>query len=136
MNLLVGIKNVLQFINDNWVMIVIILGLLLMIYKKVKKYLSLSTQDKIETAKVQLSNVILKLVSDAEFQYNELRKAGSVKRSQVIDKIFNEYPILSKVTSQEALIEWIDKLIDEALITVRRMVSDNTNQTISQLSSK
>ena len=43
-----------------------------------------------------------------------------MKRAQVIEKIFETYPILSKVTNQEELIKWIDEVIDESLDTMKR----------------
>ena len=87
----------------------------------------MSEDEKIQAAKDQLGNIVLSLVSSAELDYKEYEAAGSIKRSQVIDKIFEKYPILSKVTDQEELLEYIDKLIDEALETVR-VVVDSKNE--------
>lgn len=87
----------------------------------------MSEDEKIQAAKDQLGNIVLSLVSNAELDYKEYEAAGSIKRSQVIDKIFEKYPILSKVTDQEELLEYIDKLIDEALETVR-VVVDSKNE--------
>lgn len=128
MNVLDGIKNVLSFINDNWTGIVIVIGLLIMVWQKIEKYLNLSTQEKIDIAKEQLSETILKLISDAEVNYAEWVKAGSIKRAEVIDKIFKDYPILSKVTNQEELIKWIDEEIDKALITLREIVKETKDK--------
>lgn len=117
-----GLQNLLSFINDNWTAIIIIVGLILAILKKVKDYLSLSTEQKIDVAKEQIREMILKMVSDAEEDYSEWEKAGSIKRSQVIEEIFERFPILSRVTNQEDLIKWIDEIIDEALVTLRQIV--------------
>ena len=68
---------------------------------------------------------MLKLITDAEENYNEWKQAGSIKRAQVIDELFANYPILSKVTNQEDLIKWIDDVIDESLITLREIVENN-----------
>lgn len=48
-----------------------------------------------------------------------------MKRAQVIEKIFETYPILSKVTDQEELIKWIDEVIDESLETMRKVFEEN-----------
>lgn len=48
-----------------------------------------------------------------------------MKRAQVIEKIFETYPILSKVTCQEELIKWIDEVIDESLETMRKVFEEN-----------
>lgn len=122
-----GIQNFLMMINENWTTIVVIIGLIIMISKKIKDFLYLSEDEKVQAAKDQLQNIVLSLVSNAELDYKEYEAAGQIKRSQVIDEIFEKYPILTKVTDQEELLEYIDKLIDEALETVR-VVVDSKNE--------
>lgn len=122
-----GIQNFLMMINENWTTIVVIIGLIIMVSKKIKDFLYLSEDEKVQAAKDQLQNIVLSLVSNAELDYKEYEAAGQIKRSQVIDEIFEKYPILTKVTDQEELLEYIDKLIDEALETVR-VVVDSKNE--------
>lgn len=125
MDILDGIKNFLQLINDNWVTITVIIGLALGIYKKAKDYFNKSDEEKIEIAKKQISQIMLKKISDAEKDYEEWNKAGSIKRSQVIEQIYRGYPILEKVMSQDELIAWIDTEIDNALPTLREIWKQN-----------
>lgn len=122
MDVLNGIQNFLQFFEANWTSIFICIGLLFSIAKKTKSYMSKSDEEKITIAKKQIKEIMLKLVTDAESDYNEWTKAGSIKRSQVIEDIFLIYPILSKVTNQEELIAWIDETINEALEEMRRVI--------------
>lgn len=117
-----GIQNFLMMVNDNWTAIIIIIGLIIMLYKKIKDFVYMTEDEKIQAAKEQLRNIVLSLVSDAEIDYKDYAEAGAIKRSQVINEIFNKYPILSKVTDQEELLAYIDQLIDEALETVREVV--------------
>ena len=88
MNILNGIQNFLQLINDNWTSILVIVGLLLALWKKIELYSKLSTEKKIEIAKKQISENILKLITQAEKDYAEWEKAGSIKRSEVISEIY------------------------------------------------
>lgn len=125
-----GIKNFLQFVNDNWTTIIIIISLGIALYQKIKNYVSKSNDEKIAVAKQQVQEVILKLISDAEVDYNEWVKAGSIKRAQVIKKIFEDYPVLAKVTDQTALVEWIDETIDNALKTLREIVAMNKEEAV------
>ena len=48
-----------------------------------------------------------------------------MKRAWVVEKIFETYPILSKVTNQEELIKWIDEVIDESLETMIKVFEEN-----------
>lgn len=130
-----GIQNFLQFINDNWTAIIIIISLIIAIVQKARSYFNKSNIEKIEVAKKQISQVVLKLITDAEADYNDLVSAGSIKRSQVIQKIFADYPILAKAADQEKIIEFIDEAINSSLKELRKIVaenaeeqSDNTNQ--------
>ena len=115
MDILNGIKNFLSLINDNWTTILVIVGLALALWKK------------IEIAKKQISENILKLITQAEKDYAEWEKAGSIKRSEVISEIYKEYPILAKVVNQEELVKWIDEQIDNALPTLREIIKQNEN---------
>lgn len=118
-NILNGVNNFLQIINDNWVSIIVCIGLIIGLYRKVKSYLSISTDEKVAIAKKHIEEIMLKLITDAEEEYEDWAKAGSIKRSQVIKEIFAQYPILNKVANQENLIKWIDSVIDNALVTLR-----------------
>ena len=130
MDILNGIKNYLSLINDNWTTILVIIGLALALWKKFKSYSKLSTDKKIEIAKKQISENILKLITQAEKDYAEWEKAGSIKRSEVISEIYKEYPILAKVVNQEELVKWIDEQIDNALPTLRDIIKQNEKDTL------
>ena len=97
MNFLQGIQNFLEIINENWTTIIVIIGLAIGTVNRIKKYINLTDDEKIEIAKTQISETILKLISDAESDYSEWKKAGSIKRSQVIEDIFK---IISQLTKK------------------------------------
>ena len=119
-----GIKNFLQMINDNWTTILVIAGLVVAIVKKINDWAAKSEEEKIAIAKEQISNTILKMITDAE-NNTEWVKAGQIKRAEVIDVIYTKYPILSKVANQDELITFIDDAIDNALKTLREVVEKN-----------
>lgn len=124
-----GLQKFLQLLNDNWTSILVCIGLVIGIVKKTQDYMSKSQDEKIEIAKKQIQTTILKMISDAEVDWQEWSKAGSIKRAQVIKQIYEEYPILSKVIDQKALTEWIDEQIDSALDTLREIVKTNATST-------
>lgn len=124
-----GLQKFLQLLNDNWTSILVCIGLVIGIVKKTQDYMSKSQDEKIEIAKKQIQTTILKMISDAEVDWQEWSKAGSIKRAQVIKQIYEEYPILSKVVDQKALTEWIDEQINSALDTLREIVKTNATST-------
>ena len=125
MSILDGVKNFLELVNENWTTIIVIIGLVIAITKKSIVYFNKSDEEKIAIAKKQIQETMLKLITDAEENYDEWNQAGSIKRAQVINELFANYPILSKVANQEDLIKWIDEVIDESLITLREIVENN-----------
>lgn len=125
MIILDGIKNFLLFVNEHWTEILVVVGLALVTWKRVKEYLQKTDEEKIQIAKTQIKETILRLVTQAEEDYADWVKAGAVKRAQVIEEIFRDYPILSRVTDQDSLIKEIDKMIDEALVELRDILSKN-----------
>lgn len=121
-----GIKVFLQFINDYWTSIMIIISILASIYVKVKTFMKKSKEERIVAAKMQIKEIVLKLVADAELEYGDWAKAGSLKRSEVIQRIFENYPVLSAITDQKTVINWIDMAINDSLKELDKVVSENT----------
>ena len=133
MHILTGINNVLMFINDHWTQLTIILGLGTLLWKKVRAFLAKSDEEKIQIALKQAREIILDKVTAAEIDYSDWKKSGAIKRAQVLDAIFKQYPILSKVTSQEEIIKKLDEYIDEALETLREIIA-NQEHPVKELS--
>ena len=120
-----GIVNFLMFINNNWVTIVVLVGLVVGIVQKVMAFVKNKEDAKVEIAKAQAKETILHMVEQAESEYIDWNKAGQIKRSEVIGKIYKEYPILSRVVDQEQMIAWIDEAIDNSLVTLRAVLKEN-----------
>lgn len=125
MNIMDGITSFLTFVNDNWTAIVVALGLALGLARKIREYVQKTDEEKIEIAKIYIKECILKMITDAELDYEEWKSAGSIKRSQVIQEIYDRYPVLEKVADQEALLAWIDEQINSALDILREVISKN-----------
>lgn len=120
-----GVYNFLSFIDKNWTMICAIVVLTMAITKKAIAFFSKSREEQVKIAKAQINETMLKLVTRAEISYAEWIKSGAIKRAEVIDEIFNMYPILSKVSNQTEIIAWIDDTIDKALETMREIFEEN-----------
>lgn len=131
-NVLNGLYNFLNYIETNWGMIAAIIVVIISIYKKAKSFFNKSYEEQLDIAKAQISETMLKWVTEAEKDYRLWISAGAIKRSQVIDQIFDKYPILSKVTDQEEIIVWLDKTIDEALKTMRKIFEENADREVAE----
>lgn len=120
-----GIQNFLTIVYNNWTTILVCIGLIIGIVKKTIDFFSKSNEEKVAIAKSQIQVTVLKMISDAEIEWEDWSKAGSIKRAQVIKQIYDEYPILSTVATQEEVIAFIDHEIDNSLKTLRAIVAEN-----------
>ena len=50
------------------------------------------------------------------------------RTSEVIDEIFAKYPVLSQVTNQKEIIDWLDETIDNALKEMRKIFEENAKK--------
>lgn len=128
MLILKGIQNTLGILYENWSTILICAGLIAGIVAKTIKYFRTDKAKRVEIAKAQIKQIMFQLVTEAEISYEEWTKAGNIKRAQVIQIIYEKYPILSKVADQSEIIGWIDKTIDDSLKTMREIFKENTEQ--------
>lgn len=128
MNIITGLKNFLLFINNHWTEITIIIGSAILLYRKAVDYIKKSDDEKIEIALTQIREIILGKCGQAEKEWEEWKKSGSVKRAQVIAEIYKEYPILNHVADQETIIKKLDEFIDESLKTIREIVAEQAKE--------
>lgn len=124
--MLESIYKLLEYIEANWTLIAAIITMSIAIYKKAKDYFNKSFDEQLNIAKAQICETMLKWVTEAEKDYRQWTAAGAIKRSQVIDQIFREYPILSRVTNQDDVIQFLDDTIDESLKTMRKIFEENS----------
>ena len=127
-----SIQKFMDFMVENWTAIFALIVICIAGYQQVRAFLRKSKEEQeaiileqIEIAKEQVREIMLKLVTEAEKDYREWIKAGEIKRAQVIDAVFEKYPILLLVTNQAELIEWMDDVIDEALKKMRKIFEEN-----------
>ena len=120
-----GLQNFLLMLNQHWVEIAVIIGLIVSLVQKIKSYLGKTDEEKMAIAKKQIQQTMLKMITEAEINYDAWNEAGSIKRSQVIEEIYEKYPILSKMVNQDSVIAWIDEEINNSLKTLREIVKSN-----------
>lgn len=123
-----GVENFLNYISDNWVSILVVIGVTISVIKMIAKFIQLDNDEKINIVKKQVRETMLKLITEAEIDFEEWNKSGSIKRSKVIADIYEKYPILSKAASQEVVIAWIDSEINSSLKTLREILKENKKE--------
>ncbi len=122
-----AIQNLLEVLNEHWTSLLICAGLIVGLVSKAIRFFNQSKDIRIAITKQQISEIILKMITDAEVNYKDWEKSGSIKRSQVINEIYAKYPILSKAKSQKEVIDFIDTQIDNSLNELRKIIVENIN---------
>lgn len=115
------VSKVLEFISDNWFLIVITIVVITYIIDELVKR---SEEEEIATAKHLIAVNIDAIVAEAELKFADYEKSGQIKRSYVIQTIYEKYPIFSKIVEQEELLDWIDKLIEQAVARLKLTISE------------
>lgn len=120
-----AIVQFLEFANNYWTVVIIIIGLSYALYEKVKKYAETSKEEKIEMARKALKENLLKYMADAEIEWSSFEKSGEIKRAQVISKIYQDYPILKEYVDQDELIKFIDDQIDNMKSEIDKVITSS-----------
>lgn len=109
-----GLQKFLQLLNDNWTSILVCIGLVIGIVKKTQDYMSKSQDEKIEIAKKQIQTTILKMISDAEVDWQEWSKDKALNR-----RCLRMYRIMiaqAKRDNYETLYKYLTTNIDGEVI--------------------
>ena len=123
-----AIQNFLEVINDNWTVIIAIIGLMYAIYLKITGFIKMTKQEKIDYILESLDSVILDLMSNAEVYWQNFAGSGEIKRSMVIKDIYEKFPILSEYSDQEEVIARIDELITKYKPLMDFLINDISNE--------
>lgn len=123
-----SITKFANFLYENWTPILVLVGVIIGIVKKTIDFFTKTDEERIEIVKEQIRASMLKMITDAEIDFEDWNKAGEIKRSQVIKQIYDEYPILEKVADQQSLINWVDMQINDSLKILRKIVKENSTE--------
>lgn len=120
-----GLQNTLKIFTDNWSNILIIFSILLIAVRKVKEYIKMSKEEQVEAALKIIKEELLKLMSDAEIEWEEFKKSGEIKKSQVITEIYSRFPFLKEYIDQEELIRRISLMIEEEKSKMDKIINND-----------
>lgn len=110
-------KQIVEFLANNWSIIIAVIAILVVAGVAVYKFLQLPTNAQIEKVK----KCLLAWVISAEADLGG--GTGKVKLSVVYGYFVTAFPILKNFVSFETFSRWVD----EALDIMREMLKENTN---------
>lgn len=120
-----GILNFIDFFVENWSMLATFLAVLIAFAVRVRTWLKKDKQARIDSAVKAVRNSMLSLVASAEDQYGH--GTGAIKRSQVLEKIYERYPVLANANLETEL----DNMIYDALVDLREVLEKEEKAAIA-----
>ena len=120
-----AIKNTITLIEENWTNILIVISFVIVASKKIAEYIKMSKEERVEAALKIIKEELLKLMSDAEIDWEDYKKSGDIKKSQVIAEIYTKFPFLKDYIEQEELIQRITEMIDEEKEKMDKIINNN-----------
>lgn len=127
-----SIKNIIEFINDNWTFIITCFGLCILIKRKYEEWNKLSDDEKVEIALKAVKVQLLEIMSEAEIAWDNYKKTGEIKKSKVFQVVYDKFPILKEYCDQDKIIEAIDKMIDELKPKMDKIINGINSETVIQ----
>ena len=101
-----------------------LVGFVFLLSVEIKKYLKMSDEEKVQAALKAIKPILLKHMSEAEVKWDNYKKAGELKKSAVIQKVYDQFPVLKTYKNQDELIKMIETMIDEQLVEVNRIINE------------
>ena len=123
--------DIISFLDSAWSIFIVLLGIFIFLYSKITNYIKLSKEQKVEAALKVVKAELLKLMSDAEIEWQEFNKSGEIKKSQVISEIYKKFPFLAEYISQDELIEKIGEMIEEQKAKMDEIINNVTVEDVT-----
>jgi DNA-binding transcriptional regulator YdaS (Cro superfamily) len=120
-----GLINLFRFIGNNWPILIILAGIIIVAVNKIVDFMKSSNEEKIATILALVAQVMKEKVAKAEIDWSDYKKTGQIKKSQVISEIYDQFPELATLISSDELEEKLSELIDDALIEINKTITDS-----------
>ena len=123
--------DIFAFLDSAWSIFLVLLGIFIFLYNKITNYMKLTKEQKVEAALKVVKAELLKLMSDAEIEWQDFNKSGEIKKSQVISEIYKKFPFLAEYISQDELIEKIGEMIEEQKAKMDEIINNITVEEVT-----
>ena len=115
--------NFLTFLSENWTMILMVVTAVVAIVSKTRKWIRMDKKQKKDAILEIVRRTMLYLVTEAEREYGG--GTGSLKRADVLAKVFEKYPILAQYGNVDTIVKQLDYMIDDNLVVLKDLLENN-----------
>lgn len=120
-------NNIMDIIKAAMPNILVFVVILIGGYRTYLSYSKMSKEEKVEAALKVIKTELLKLMSDAEIEWEDFKKSGELKKSQVLREIYTQFPFLATYIDQDTLIQKIYEMIDDEMDNMNKIINNTGN---------
>ena len=122
-------NNIMDIIKAAMPNILVFVVILIGGYRTYLSYSKMNKEEKVEAALKVIKTELLKLMSDAEIEWEDFKKSGDLKKSQVLREIYTQFPFLATYIDQDTLIQKIYEMIDEEMDNMNKIINNTGTKT-------
>ena len=120
------VNNVVNSLSNSLPTIIIVIAIIIGVVRMVIKYSKMTKEERVNTALKVIKEELLKLMSDAEIEWEDYKKSGELKKSQVLKEIYSQFPFLATYIDQDTLVNKLYELIDNEMENMNKIINNTT----------
>lgn len=120
------VNNVVNSLSNSLPTIIIVIAIIIGVVRMVIQYSKMTKEERVNTALKVIKEELLKLMSDAEIEWEDYKKSGELKKSQVLKEIYSQFPFLATYIDQDTLVNKLYELIDNEMENMNKIINNTT----------
>lgn len=120
------VNNVVNSLSNSLPTIIIVIAIIIGVVRMVIQYSKMTKEERVNTALKVIKEELLKLMSDAEIEWEDYKKSGELKKSQVLKEIYYQFPFLATYIDQDTLVNKLYELIDNEMENMNKIINNTT----------
>lgn len=120
------VNNVVNSLSNSLPTIIIVIAIIIGVVRKVIQYSKMTKEERVNAALKVIKEELLKLMSDAEIEWEDYKKSGELKKSQVLKEIYSQFPFLATYIDQDTLVNKLYELIDNEMENMNKIINNTT----------
>ena len=120
------VNNVVNSLSNSLPTIIIVIAIIIGVVRMVIQYSKMTKEERVNAALKVIKEELLKLMSDAEIEWEDYKKSGELKKSQVLKEIYSQFPFLATYIDQDTLVNKLYELIDNEMENMNKIINNTT----------
>lgn len=120
------VNNVVNSLSNSLPTIIIVIAIIIGVVRMVIQYSKMTKEERVNAALKVIKEELLKLMSDAEIEWEDYKKSGELKKSQVLKEIYSQFPFLVTYIDQDTLVNKLYELIDNEMENMNKIINNTT----------